>query len=194
MLQPQIKKITFYFQRLKVLSTAIRKEWNHDFIIKGAAALAYYLTLSIFPALIFLCSVFAYLPIENLQELVMQYFQQVLPGDASLMFEKVVAEVVLNERAGLLSFALFMTLWTATSGIVAAMDHLNRIYRVQEIRGWVKTRLIAFFLMWLFTAMIIGVFIMLIIASFAKGYVQNFFIGLHLQPTFFRCCDGLLLS
>ncbi|MCB1198885.1 MAG: YihY/virulence factor BrkB family protein, partial [Deltaproteobacteria bacterium] len=93
----------------------------------------------------------------------------------SLMFEKVIAEVVFNQRAGLLSFALLMTLWTATSGIVAAMDHLNRIYRVQEIRGWVKTRLIAFFLMLLFTAMILGVFVMLIIASLAKGYVQNFF-------------------
>jgi uncharacterized BrkB/YihY/UPF0761 family membrane protein len=41
------------------------KEISEDNIFNGAAALAYYLTLSIFPAFIVLMSVLPYLPIED---------------------------------------------------------------------------------------------------------------------------------
>jgi membrane protein len=69
------------------------QEINDDDIFNGAAALGFYLTLAIFPAVIFVMAVFSYLPVANVDQVVMDLLRQALPASASDMFAGVVYEV-----------------------------------------------------------------------------------------------------
>ena len=54
-------------------------EINDDNVFNGAAALGYYLTLAIFPALILIMSIIPYLPIDQVDEAIMDLLGQALP-------------------------------------------------------------------------------------------------------------------
>ncbi len=118
-------------------------EINEDNVFNGAAALGFYLTLAIFPAVIFLLSLLPYLPIANLRETIMGLLDQLLPGDTAKMFSGTVNEIVGQERGGLLSFGALFTLFAATNGMYAIMQQLNITYDVRDGRNFFRVRLIA---------------------------------------------------
>lgn len=55
---------------------------NDDNVFNGAAALGFYLTLAIFPAMILLMSVIPYLPITHVDEAIMTLLAKALPPDS----------------------------------------------------------------------------------------------------------------
>jgi hypothetical protein len=59
------------------------REIEKDNVFNGAAALAYYWILAIFPAAIFLLSLLPFLPVPNLQQSLTDFTMQALPGQAS---------------------------------------------------------------------------------------------------------------
>ncbi len=122
------------------------REMNEDDIFNGAAAVAYYFTLAIFPAMIFLLSLLPYLPIENMQGMVMGFLDQILPGDTATMLRDTVQGVVSTKREGLLSIGALLTVWAASSGVYGLMQQLDITYDVKEARPFWKSRLTAFLL------------------------------------------------
>lgn len=138
---------------------------SDDNVFNGAAALGFYLTLSIFPAMIFLMAVLPYLPIQQLDRAIMDLLHQTLPGSAADMFENVVREITRERRGGLLSFGLLAALWAASSEMAAIMLQLNITYAVKEGRGLVKTRLVALGLTLLFALLVIGALSLVVIGG-----------------------------
>ena len=86
-------------------------EIRDDDIFNGAAALGFYLTLAIFPAMIFVMAVIPYLPISNVDQAIIDFLRQALPASASEMFAAVVHQITTERRGGLLSFGLVAALW-----------------------------------------------------------------------------------
>jgi len=115
-------------------------EINQDNLFNGAAALAFYFTLAIFPALIFLLGALPYLPVENLQNEINAILAHLLPGEASKMLNETVAGIMSQKRDGLLSIGAFLTLWATSSGVYAIMQQLNITYGVREERPFWKAR------------------------------------------------------
>jgi membrane protein len=134
----------------------LKQEISDDNVSNGAAALAYYLMLAIFPAMIVLLSVLPYLPIANLDNMIMGYLTDALPSQAASMFTDVVKNVTSQKKGGLLSIGLLLTLWSASSGLTAIMEQLNITYDVKEGRPFWKVRLIGLALTVLFGVLIIG--------------------------------------
>ncbi len=147
----------------------LNNEINEDNVFNGAAALGYYLTLAIFPALILLMSIIPYLPIDQVDEAIMDMLGQALPGEAYEMVEGVVVEVTQNRRGGLLSFGLLGTLWAASTGMYAIMQQLNITYAVKEERSFIRARITALILSILFGLLIIGAFSLVVLG----GYIQE---------------------
>jgi membrane protein len=134
----------------------LASEIRDDNVANGAAALAFYLMLALFPAAIFLLSLLPYLPIPHLEQAIMDLLRQVLPGDAAQLFASTVRSVVSTRRGGLLSVGFLATLWSASSGLYAVMKQLNVTYDVTETRSFFKARGIALLLMLLFMVLIVG--------------------------------------
>lgn len=141
---------------LKIFLRDLKNEIKNDSLANGAAALAYYLMLSIFPAAIFLLSLLPFLPIPNLEQSIMDLVKELLPGESAQIFTSTIQEVLSNRKEGLLSFGLLFTLWAASNGMFAVMQQLNVTYDVKEERPFWKTRGIALFLTLLFGILIIG--------------------------------------
>jgi membrane protein len=151
------------------------KEISEDNIFNGAAALAYYLTLSIFPAFIVLMSVLPYLPIQNIDQAIMDVVGQALPQEAYALVEGVVTEVTGERRGGLLSFGLLATLWTATTGMYAIMQQLNITYDVAEERSFLRARAVALALSFAFGALIIGAFSLVVLGGVMEEWIADTF-------------------
>lgn len=140
----------------------LKKEISEDNVSNGAAALAYYLMLAIFPAAIFGLSLIAYLPIPNLNSAIMDLLRQTLPPDSAQMFAGVVQQTVEQRRGGLLSVGFVLTLWAASNGLYAVMQQLNITYDVREGRPFWKARGTALLLTIAFSVLVIGAFALIV--------------------------------
>ena len=144
-------------------------EVQEDDVFNGAAALGFYLTLAIFPAMVFLMATIPYLPIPNVDQAIMDALRQALPPSAAQMFAGVVQEITSQERGGLLSLGLLGALWATSTGMYAVMQQLNVSYDVQESRGFLKARAVAIGLSLLFIVLVLR------LASLGFAwYAQNF--------------------
>src|SRR5207249_4586166 len=108
-----------------------------------AAALSYYSVLSLFPALILLSAVVAYLPVPDLFNQTLAMMARFLPPDTMGLVRRVLADVISPNRGTFLSFGILGTLWAASGGFSAAIEALNIAYDVQDDRPFWKTRPLA---------------------------------------------------
>jgi membrane protein len=146
---------------------------NDDNVFNGAAALGFYLTLAIFPAMILLMSVIPYLPIAEVDKAIMDLLGQALPPEAFGMVEKVVAEVTRERRGGLLSFGVLATLWAVSTGMYAIMQQLNITYHVKEGRSMIRGRATALALSLLFGVLVLGAFSLVVIGGIIEDWMGN---------------------
>lgn len=157
----------------KRLAIDAKAQTEEDNVFNGGAALAYYLTLAIFPALIFLLSVLPYLPISNLDRAIMDLLHQALPGEAASVLESTVQGLVNEQKGGLLSLGFIGTLWAASSGMYAIMRQLNITYGVKEERPFVKGRATAVLLTLLFGLLVIGGFALIVGGGALQEWIGN---------------------
>lgn len=153
----------------------LKQEIAHDDISQGAAALAYYLTLALFPALILLMTILPFLPIEGVGQALMDWLSQALPQQAYGIVEKVVEGVVTDRRGGLLSFGLAGSVWVTSIGMYAVMRQLNRTYRVAEGRGFLRAWGTALFLSVMFGLLVIGSFSLIVLGGMVEDSLGNRF-------------------
>jgi membrane protein len=117
----------------RVIAAALRND-----AFGQAAKMAYALLFALFPFLIFLTTLPAFLPVPNLLGQVMEGAERMVP-DAALAYVQRNIQVLLGqERSGLLSITFLITIWAAANALMAVMDSLNRAYGIQERRPWWK--------------------------------------------------------
>jgi membrane protein len=111
--------------------------------LQMAAALSYYFVLSLFPALIFLSAVVAYLPVPDLFNQALSLMSNIVPPDSMGLVQRVLSDVISPHRATFLSFGLLGALWAASGGFAAAIEALDIAYEVEETRPFWRTRPLA---------------------------------------------------
>jgi membrane protein len=151
----------------------LNHEISEDNVFNGAAALAYYLTLAIFPAMIVMLAVIPFLGIDNLDRAIMDLLNQALPGDAAKMFTGVIRDITQGKEGGLLSIGLLFTLWAASNGMYAIMQQLNITYDVKEERSFFKVRAIALGLTILFGLTILLSFALVVAGGQAQDWLAS---------------------
>jgi len=122
------------------------KLWNKlfaDNVFGRAAQLAYYWLFAIFPLLIFLTTLLAFLPMRHDLNQWIAAFGAVLPPEAYTLLNNTFQQIITQQRGGLLSFSIFLLLWSSSSGMEAIIGALNRAYGGAPARAWWKERLLA---------------------------------------------------
>jgi membrane protein len=114
---------------------------EHLFVF--AAGLSYYFVLSLFPLLVSMASLLAYVPIPHLFEGLLGLMARLVPGDGMSLVRNIVSDVINHKHPHFLTLGLVFTIWTASSGFAAIIDGLDVVYRVRETRPVWKTRPIA---------------------------------------------------
>lgn len=114
------------------------KRFNEDEISRLSAELAYFFLLSLFPFLIFLFALLAYLPISY--EEVFSHLRGYAPEEVIHLIETNVHNIMEYHNGKLLSFGIIATIWSASNGINAIVRAFNRAYDVEESRSFLVAR------------------------------------------------------
>lgn len=169
-LQPQTARwpegIQLHVKWADLKAALARTYWDviRNRTLQMAAALSYYSVLSLFPALIFLSAVVAYLPVPDLFNQALFLMAHFLPPDSMGLVRRVLADVVSPNRGAFLSFGLLGAFWAASGGFSAAIEALDVAYDVEDDRPFWKTRLLALGL-----ALIIGALLFVALATMIVG-------------------------
>ena len=160
---------------LKDLTQSVWREMKRDNAFDGAAVLAYYLTLAIFPAMIALLAVTPYLPIARVDEAIMDLMREALPSGAADMFAGVVQQVTSERRGGLLTFGVAAAYWSASNGMYAIMRQLNKAFDVKEGRPFLRARATALLLSLSFGLLVLSGFSLIVLGGVIQSWIGDRF-------------------
>jgi membrane protein len=132
--------------------------------LQMAAALSYYFVMALFPALIFLSAIVAFLPVAGLFDQTIDLMGRFVPPEGMDVVRKVLAEAITPNRGTFLSIGFLGTLWTASGGFTAAIEALNIAYDVHETRPFWRTRLLAIILV-----LVIGLLLLVALSVMIVG-------------------------
>ncbi len=149
--------------------TALKKavaEFQRDDALGLAAQLAYYLTLALFPFILFVVSLMGTFSTPQLADYILEYFSQVLPDPVYETVSTYTGDLLSgrNPAPGLLSFGILATIWAASGAFSALINALNRAYDAQETRPFWKVKGIAL-LMTLGLSILVLVGVLLMVAG-----------------------------
>jgi membrane protein len=159
---------------LKELGGRVVNESLSDNITGFAAELAYYFLFALFPFLLFLTALIGYIPIPDLFDRILALLAAVMPSEALTLIKDTLREVVSNQKGGLLSVGILLSVWTASSAVAAIGDALNSAYGVRDTRPFWKTRGIAILLTIALAAMVLGSMILLVFGPQLGHWIANF--------------------
>ncbi|NBJ91950.1 YihY/virulence factor BrkB family protein [Parablautia muri] len=127
-------------KRLLFIGYDFGKHMSKKNISAFASSTAFFLFLSLIPALMLLCSIIPYTPVTkaNLMNLV-----KLISPDAMNAFLVGIIDDVYGKSIGIVSVTAIGTLWSAGKGVLALMRGLNAVYDVEEDRNYVLLRLVA---------------------------------------------------
>ena len=148
----------------------LNQKINDDNVYNGAAALGFYLTLAIFPAIILVMAITPYLPTDHMDKALMNLLGQALPTEVFDLVAGVVREVTSEHRGGLLSFGILGTIWAVSTGMYSIMRQLNVTHDVEEARSFVRGRATALVLSLLFIFLVIGAFSLVVFGGLIQAW------------------------
>ena len=105
--------------------------------------MAYSFFLSLFPFLLFLLTLIAYVPLGDLKEELLSNMDIVLPNTTFDAVKDTITDILQNERGGLLSFSILASIYFSSNGIRTIMSALNRNTPKEKRRGLLKNRVVA---------------------------------------------------
>lgn len=109
---------------LVFLLIEIRKEA----ITVRANSLAFSFMLALFPTIIVLFTVLHYIPVDDFQNIMLKFFEEVLPLNAYNSVEETLKDVINRPRGGLLSTGFILAIFFSSNGMMSLMRAFNKSY------------------------------------------------------------------
>ncbi|MEN9960396.1 MAG: hypothetical protein RL045_647 [Bacteroidota bacterium] len=156
----------------RILTILYKKIFHFDIDVR-AAAVAYNFTLAVFPTIIFLFSLLAYIPVDNFDIKMVNFLKSSIPKNLQKDFTELLLDLIRKKSGGVLSFGFLFALYASTSGIQALIRSFNLTYRTKENRGLIKERVIAVSLNFLLTFVLITAFSVFIVGKLVIGYLKG---------------------
>jgi membrane protein len=139
------------------------KKLIHNNINSKASSVAFSLTLSLFPFILFSLTLLPYTPIEQTQ--VLDFLKNALPKGIFDFVNMTVQDIMSNKRQDLLSISFILGVYAATSGMAALIESFNSTFRYAEKRSFFKLRLIALYLMFLVAFVFLFAILTLVVST-----------------------------
>ncbi|WP_245732818.1 YihY/virulence factor BrkB family protein [Salinibacillus kushneri] len=161
-----IPKVRKFFKRMFF-------RYIEDDVGGRAAQLAYFFLLSLFPFIIFLLTLLAYIPVtvDQMLSLVGSY----VPVDTMNFIEENIGQLMNNKNGQLLSIGLISTLFIASNGINALIIVINLTYEIEPRRSFILARLISMVLTVAMYLVIITALLLPVFGELVGIYLFSFF-------------------
>lgn len=127
-----------------------------------ASAITFSFFLALFPGTLFLFTLIPYIPIQDLDVIILDFFSEVMPENAFEAVKTTIYDIVSKQQSGLLSFGILMALYFSTNGLNALMESFNKSYDIFESRSFLIQRGLALLLTLLeFGVLVVAVILIL---------------------------------
>lgn len=113
-----------------------------------AANAAYFIILSAFPMVMLLLNILSYTTLSG--GALLEILEQVIPEALMPPVSRLLNGMFASSSTTLVSVSALATLWASSRGVYGILVGLNRIYGVQEDRGYIFTRLLSLVYTFLF--------------------------------------------
>lgn len=114
-----------------------------------ANSISYSFIIAFVPAVLFLFTLIPYIPIVGLEDGLMLTLQEVIPKEAFILLRSTIEDIITNQQTGLLSISFLISLYFASSGVIAIMNAFNQSSHSIESRTFLKKQLISFLLVFI---------------------------------------------
>ena len=153
-------------RRLIFIGFYFVKHTSRKNISSFAASTAFFLFLSLIPALMLLCAIIPYTPLTEAN--LMSAAKQISPDAMNSLWVSIIRDVY-DKSIGLVSASAIITLWAAGKGVLALMRGLNAVNNVEEDRSYIVLRMVAC----LYTVLLlIAVLLSLLIMVFGNSLIR----------------------
>ncbi len=159
---PIAEVIAFFINGLKNGAMATR-----------ASAVAYNFFLAFFPALLVLFTLIPYIPIDNLQEVMMTTLRDILPINVYHTIRSTVEEILTRKRTDLLSVGFIGAIIFATNGISALIRAFNTSYHTVMTRKWWDQQLVSVLLVWIFVFLVTIATVLIIFSGTFLDFLER---------------------
>jgi membrane protein len=136
-----------------------------------ASSMAFSFFLAIFPAIIFLFTLIAYIPIDNFQGQLLSLLEEFMPYNAYQASRETIEDIVKQRRGGLLSFGFIFALYFATNGINAMIEAFNKTFHSVRRRKALQQRFIAILLTVILSVLLLISIALIIFSQVVMGYL-----------------------
>jgi len=136
-----------------------------------AAAVSFNFFLAVFPSVIFLFTLTAYLPIDDFDLMLLNALKEVLPEFSYLAVENTIHDIISIQRGGLLSVGFLIAVFYATNGITSLILSFNAVAVVKETRPLWKIRLSALLLTFIVAILLISAITMMVLTNVGLNYL-----------------------
>lgn len=159
----------------------INKTIQEDFA-GMASEMAFIFILGLFPFLLFLMSMFAWLGKKALIQPILNFLTAIAPSDVIRLINSVLNEAMIFNKGGLIALCgLVITITLASNAVAVIIKGLNRAYKIEENRPFWYTRLLSI-LMVFANAFVLFISVNLIV--FGK-VILEFFLNYTNLPQFY---------
>jgi membrane protein len=159
---PGFKKVPLY-DVVSFILAEIKKEA----LFARANAMSFSFFLSLFPSIIVLFTLLAYLPIKNFNKYLQQSFDGILPKNAEGMLFEIIEDITTKQRGGLLSISFALAIFFSSNGMMAMMRAFDKSYKTTfRKRKPFHKRVIAVYLTFLLGILLIGTIILLLAGNY----------------------------
>lgn len=170
----RIKPIGFAGLSLYDVAIFFWKGLMEGAITTRASSLAFNFFLAFFPSIIVFFTLIPYIPIEGLQETLMELLAVVLPPSTNEITFTTLDDIINNPRGGLLSLGFILALYFSTNGINSLIEAFNSSYHIREIRPLIQQRILSLGLTLLLSVMLIITIGLIIFGTVVVNYlVEN---------------------
>lgn len=138
-----------------------------------AAAVSFNFFMAIFPLIIFLFTLTAYLPIVAFETRLLNALQEVLPPVSYLAVKNTILDIIGQQRGGLLSLGALIALFYAVSGMKSILESFNASSLTRDNRGGGEIILVALFLTIVLMLLLVIAIALMIFTNFALGFLIN---------------------
>lgn len=135
-----------------------------------ASSMAFAFFLAIFPAVIFLFTLLAYIPIENFQEQLLLILEEFMPHNAYEASRETIEDIVKQRRGGLLSIGFLLALYFSTNGTHNMIDAFNKSFHAIQQRKPIQQRLISVLLTIILVVLLLTAIAVIIITEILLSY------------------------
>jgi membrane protein len=139
-----------------------------------AASISYRILMALFPTIIFALSVIPYLPIDNLEWIILDNLKEVMPVSAHELLYNVIEDLLAKRHSTLVSLGFLLGLYYATNTINAYIIEFNSSPILIKRYGFLKGLLVSFLLVLFFAVFIFIAGILLVAGSFVVDFLLDY--------------------